>query len=499
VAAPPVAPDAVPIPPAFYSAPQAADHWLGDAAIELARSAGLVLFPWQELAVRTILAEDADGSPAAFEVALIVARQNGKGAVLEAVCLAWLFLTDTPLVMWSAHEFKTAAEGFRRIRTLIMRAPHLAKRVEAIRTAAGSEAIELKSGQRLRFVARSKGSGRGFTGGKVILDEAYELDDQDIDALLPTLSTQPDAQVVYTSSAGMATSSKLRSVRDRGRKGGDPSLAYLEWGGTAVCESGCKHPLPGDDGADTCRLNDRAEWRAANPSLRTPGERGPGGIRESFIEKERRALSALGFARERLGVWDDPVGESPIPLPAWSLCADPDSSLASRPVLAIDCSPGLRSAAVAAAGWRGDKLAHVEVIRHEQGVEWVVEYVRGVYKRRKPSRVVLIGSAPARALKHELEAAGVPVEFLGDTDAAAACAAIQAEVASGQLRHLGDPILSDALAGSARRDVGDGGWTWRRKASSTDICPLVAVTSARWALGSVPIVPSRESALRSFG
>ena len=48
----------------------------GDEAVELARAAGLSLEPWQEYAVRRILAERVDGKWAAFESALLVARQN---------------------------------------------------------------------------------------------------------------------------------------------------------------------------------------------------------------------------------------------------------------------------------------------------------------------------------------------------------------------------------------------------------------------------------------
>ena len=49
-----------------------------------------------------------------------MARQNGKGTILEALELAALFLfPDVRLILHSAHEFKTAAEAFLRVRTLI--------------------------------------------------------------------------------------------------------------------------------------------------------------------------------------------------------------------------------------------------------------------------------------------------------------------------------------------------------------------------------------------
>jgi phage terminase large subunit-like protein len=460
------------IPPTFESYPEAATS-AGIDAVELAASAGLILDPWQEYALDRILAEDGAGRPAAFEAALIVPRQNGKGSVLEALSLYWLFVADVPLILHSAHEFKTAAEGFRRLRTLIQGAPKLADRVDKVTTAAGNEAIELVSGQRLRYVARSKGSGRGFTGGKVILDEAYALEDEEMAALLPTMATQADAQVVYTSSAGMSSSSQLRSVRDRGRKGGDPSLCYLEWGGRPIdCATRqCVHDL----GDESCSLNERERWRESNPGIDIR-------IKASFIAKERRALTPEAFARERCGVWDESLGESPIPMAGWTACADLESKRTGQVVFGVDVSPSLRSAAVAVAGWRSDGLAHGELIRHAPGVDWLAAELERLVKAHRPAAVVGHGTAQLKALIPSLGA----VDLLTDGDMAAACSQLQSEVAEGGFRHLGDPILADALGNAASKPVGDGGWVWRRKGSEGDITPLVALNAARWGLQTVP-------------
>ena len=201
----------------------------GRNAVTLAGVAGLELDPWQQLVLESGLRR-RDGKWAAFEVALIVARQNGKGTVLEALELAALFLfPDVRLILHSAHEFKTAAEAFLRVRALIEDNPDFDSQVSRIRTAAGAEAVELKDGKRLRFVARSSGSGRGFTSDLVILDEAYDISEDSMASMLPTLSTRPNPQVWYTSTAGGQDSVQLARVRDRGLRGGDESLAFLEW------------------------------------------------------------------------------------------------------------------------------------------------------------------------------------------------------------------------------------------------------------------------------
>jgi len=287
--------------PRLCTAPDFYDARSGDRALKLAARAGLNLDPWQELVIRQGLRRRGDRW-AAFEVCLIVARQNGKGTVLEALELAALFLfPDVRLILHSAHEFKTAAEAFLRIRSLVEDHPEFERKIARIRTAAGAEAIELKNGKRLRFVARSSGSGRGFTSDLVILDEAYKLGDQEMAALLPTLTARPDPQVWYTSTAGNPESIQLGRVRIRGMAG-DPSLAFMEW---SV-----------DEGA--YEAADPAAWALANPGL---------GIRipADYIERERAALAPEVFARERLSVGDYPVagaGEwTVVTRDAWGACA----------------------------------------------------------------------------------------------------------------------------------------------------------------------------------
>jgi hypothetical protein len=41
------------------------------------------------------------------------------------------------------------------------------------------------------------------------------------------------------------------------------------------------------------------------------------------------------------------------------------------------------------------------------------------------------------------------------------------------------PALDAAVAGAQQRPLGDS-WAWARKGLSVDICPLVALTLARW-------------------
>ncbi len=71
----------------------------GEEALEVCALAGLHLDPWQAYVLREALGERPDGQWAAREVGLVVPRQCGKGAILEARELAGLFVLDERLIV----------------------------------------------------------------------------------------------------------------------------------------------------------------------------------------------------------------------------------------------------------------------------------------------------------------------------------------------------------------------------------------------------------------
>lgn len=433
--------------------------------MELAAAAGLALDPWQRLALEVGLSERADGSWAAFEVAVLVSRQNGKGAILEARELFGLFLGGERLILHSAHEFKTAKEAFYRMRRLIEDSPDLDRRVKQVKQSNEEVSIELLSGQRLRYVARSSGGGRGFTGDCVILDEAYNLGPEQMAALLPTLSARPNPQLWYTSSAPMASSVQLHRVRQRAMSDSPGRLAFLEWS------------IAPDDPHD-----DPVSWAKANPGL---------GIRISaeHIAAEMDAMEGV-FARERLGVPDDPPSDAQdriIAVADWDAAADPESAVDGPVGFAVDVTPDRQWASVCVAGARSDGLFHVELVEHRRGTSWVVPWLRERLVKWPNVGVALDPSGPAGSLVPELHSVGLEPRLSSARDMAQACGRFVDVIADGRLRHVGEPKLNVAVAGARRRTLGDA-WAWARRDTSVDLSPLVGVTLALW-LFSQPVEP----------
>ncbi|MGV9242623.1 terminase [Streptomyces sp. NPDC003710] len=474
-------------PPTFLSS-------AGQEAVELAALAGLGLMPWQQHVLDVGLREREDGQWAAFECCVNVPRQNGKGGVIEARELAGLFLLDEQLIIHSAHEFKTSRVAFERIRSLILGTPDLRKRVKRILNNTTETSIELVTGQKLYFLARSGGSGRGFTGDCNILDEAMILGDDAMGALMPTMSAVENPQMWYFGSAGIgAPSVQLARLRRRALAAleagePDPSLAYFEWSvdpHVDECPPGCTE----HDGAD-----DPAAWAKANPSLGYL-------ITPEFVRNEQASLGSSGiFERERLGVGVYPSDEADtwqvIGEDAWRALAAAESQPSDPVAFAIDMTPERSHVAIAVAGeWRGG--THVEVVDHRSGTGWVKERVRDLTKKWGPRCWVIDPSSPAGSLIGELtDALKVdpddqseeprllsPIVQTKTRDVVQATGQFFDAVAEAKLSHLDQAPLASALAGAQKRTLGDA-WAWARRIVSVDISPLVAATLAKWGLGA---------------
>lgn len=424
--------------------------------------AGLQLDPWQCWVLEQALGQRADGRWSAFEVGLVVPRQNGKGAVIEALELAALFLHGVP-VIHTAHEMKTSRAAYKRIWELIAQTPALRRRVRKTRTSNEELSIEVTSGAVLKFMVRSGRSGRGLSDGDlIVLDEAMYLDPEQLAALIPTMSTRPNPQLWYTASAGLAVSEYLRAVRTRAEKR-DPGLCWMEWS--------VEPPEPGH----VLDVTDMALVAQANPAL---------GIRISpeYVRSEVRILGEKA-PRERFGVFDEPGTEGRlIGSRTWNDLADAAAVPRGSVAFGIDSNPERTAAAIGVAGRTADGHELVFVAEQGEGLAWVVERAVALELAHEGLSWSIDPNGPARSLIADLEAEGIAVERVTGAELGGACGAFYDSVVEGRLCHLGDPVLDKAVEVARKRDVGDGPWAWGRKNSEANIAPLVAVTLARHGL-----------------
>lgn len=472
------------MPPRLQLLAPACSYQAGDEAIRLAESAGLFLDPWQQYALRASLGERPDGNWAARRVGLVVSRQNGKGAVISARELAGIFLFGDRLILHSAHEFDTSLEAFYRIVELVEQTPSLLRRVAArgISYAHGKEGITLKSGQRLRFKARTLRGGRGFSGDVVILDEAMYLQSTTISALGPTMTAKPNPQLWYVGSPvdreehpdGVVFS----EVRDQAVAGVSRILTWVEWSAPPA-----EPPRSRPDQVmrpEDVDVDDRSLWPMGNPGL-------GGRLSVEAVEADRETLTRRGFAVERLGVgdWHRNESEASIVEPLhWQAGRTVKGDPASRPldpvVFAADVTPDRRRASIGMCCRIADGRVLAEVVDDRDGVGWVVPRLLELIRRYDPVAVVVDRSSPGAAVIAELEKAGIEPTTTSAQDVAVATGGWLIDVAEGGFAHRDDPVLNDALAAASLRDLAGGQALDRR--GSGPIAPLVAVVLARWGL-----------------
>jgi hypothetical protein len=472
----------------------------GPEVTELAARAGLFLDEWESLALADFLGEDSGGNWTSTENGLVAPRQNGKGAIVEARELGGLFLFREPLIMHTAHEVKTAGEAFLRILALVTDTDEFRREVARVNKSHGEEGIELlpspvlifgpggreirrSVAPRLRFLARSRISGLGFSGRVVILDEAFELASMIMTALMPTLSAQAlhNPQLWYTSTPPDQEKDKnarvLAGVRRRALEGA-PRLAWLEYAADASHLAAM-----GDAEAERELIRmrrDPAVLAQANPGL---------GIRLSleFTETERGALSPKGFDVQRLGIgdWppvDDEAGWAVIPADAWAALADPASSIpGGGPVaFAADADRAQAHGAIAVAGYRADGRLHAEVVDHRAGTAWIPARLAELNAKWSPHAVVIDPKRQASPHIAEAESLGVEVTQPTARQMAQACGGLYvAACDTKSLAHLGQPSLDFALSRAVKRELAD---SWAFDAPrGVDLSPLVALTLAVWA------------------
>lgn len=456
------------------------DNGSGDDAIELAALAGLDLDEWQQDALRAacLVRESAPSKWAATTVDLSVGRQNGKGSLFEARQLAGLMLFGSKFAIHTAHELKTTAEHFLRMQQLIEGCPDIERHVMRIRTGKGDEAIEMRSGRRLRFISRSGGSGRGFAGvDDVYLDESMFLTQQMMQAIVSTQAARSrggNPQLWRAGSAPYAGKPEQAYAHAlfamlRGDRRPKDSL-YIDFGTTPPSADELRDAGSVERWVDLI-VEDVDRWYASNPAL---GVR----ISEDFCRQELATLGPLGFAVERLGLVIPPeVAEnrSGIDLERWGAAAEnPDFELAPGCVVAVAVDEhGARGSLVAAG--MVDGVTCFELVE-QGGVGQLVAWLQ----RQAPGTIghlVLNGSSHAPMVSTLLGASPFDVVRRTQAQAADAEAALVLSVADGTVRHRGDERMRSAVLAAEQVRVGDR-WSWSLRQSQGDVTALKAAALA---------------------
>lgn len=445
---------------------------------------GLVPDDWQADPVRCILARKKDGRWAASQVKITVPRQNGKNGILEVVELFFMVVLGLK-ILHTAHEVKTARKAFLRLCSFFeneRQFPELAALVSDIRKTNGQEAILLKcracqgdgspkcaashGGASIEFIARSKGSGRGFTVDVLVCDEDQDLTDDELAALLPTISAAPSGQSMTILTGTPPDPEKpeeakgevARRVRKLAIDRADKSVLCMDWG----VEDG---PLPDVD--------DEALWHRCNPAL-------GGRLSLVAVRRERSMMSPEKFARERLGWWGDPkrAAGGVFGAGAWPACGVDVQTPPPVAAIGIGVSLDAEWASIGSVGWWPNGHPLLGATAREAGTDWLpAEAMRIQDTYGVP--VLVDEKCPDPNLVQALRDHGVDVTAMTTADRISADSDLKKRVKARTATHARTPELDAAVAAAAWRKVGDRKMLGRSQ-SSADISMLEAVSNALW-------------------
>ena len=343
----------------------------GTDAERILRSGGLLLDPWQNIVVCDWMAMTPDGKWVCKTCGGSVARQNGKTGLIEGRAEAGMILYNEQ-VLYTAHLQKTATETFEEMASFFD-TPKLRKYLKDIKTALGREQIILRSGARVKFLARTRNGGRGQHGDLLIFDEAQELDEEQQASFLPAISASLNPQTIYvgTPPSPDVTGTVFRRIRDGAIAGDTKATAWFEF---SVDEIG--------------DVTDRSRWALTNPAL---GRR----ILETTIEGEQEQMDQDTFARERLGWWT-PVVESredyAIPKEAWDACKSDEPKPEGKTAYGVKFSVDGSEVCLCGAVIPQDGPARISLIERRPmgvGTQWLADWLNARYN--KASCVVIDG------------------------------------------------------------------------------------------------------------
>ena len=454
----------------------------GGAAAALMEAYSCELDPWQRDILDCWLGRDVTGNFTVTSAGLALPRQNGKNVCLEAREFFGMVILGEN-ILHTAHQVVTGKKSFRRLERMFTdkRHPEVQKLVKYIRYTNGEEAIELENGGSIEFSARSRQRARGFAGiSLVIYDEAQELEDDQVEAIMATLSASATGsrQIIYTGTPPYpgCPGDVFRRRRQICLSDPGPHDCWHEWSVAA-------------DAISEIKTDDTTLWYMANPAL---------GIRltEEFTGEELRSMTADGFARERLGWWSpllETVEDICIPAKAWDACASKAAKpKAGKTAYGVKFTFDGSAVALCGAILPEDGPARISLIEYRptgRGTQWLADWLNARFT--EACCVVIDGRNGADVLVDKIsdvwKAKGSimrPSARDVVTAASGLCDAVNEQTVSWY--HLQDPLRESAIS-SVKRKIG-GGWGF----GGDNAAPIEAAALALWGVKTTKRDPGKK-------
>lgn len=451
-----------------------------DAAL-LMSTYGCNLDEWQQSVIDCWLGRDENDNRNVTSAGLALPRQNGKNVCLEAREFYGL-VVDGERILHTAHQVRTSKKSFRRLAAMFTdkRHPEVLEIVKNIRYTNGEECIELTNGGVIEFSARSRQAARGFDGiSLVVYDEAQELTDDQVEAIMATLSASVTGtrQIIYTGTPPYPNC---------------PGEVFRRRRTVSTTEAGkhdCWHEWSVDaDSIQNIDVTDKNLWYQTNPAL---------GIRleEDFTLEEMKTMSADGFARERLGWWSPIITQQTdyaINKDVWDACSSSEVAPEGKTAYGVKFAPDGSEVSLCAAVVPKDGEARIELIERRPtglGTQWLADWLNARYS--KAACVVIDGKNGVDVLVDKIaETWRMKGSVIRPTakDVIAAVSTLVDALNEQTITWFDkQDALRDSAITSTKRPIG-GGWGF----GGEDSAPIEACALAFWGAKNSKRDPSRK-------
>lgn len=441
-------------------------------------------------------AEDFGTVPAAREVVVPIARQNGKGEFLIWLELIGIYLRGDKNILHTAHLMDTAQDALKRTWEVIESNPdllywwedeydELPRKIDSN----GKEGIRFPNGAQIYFRTRTIKTGRGLTIDLLIFDECFNLPLEVYAAMNATVRARPRAQKIFISSPV----NKRRHIHGRVFSGkryqgidGASRVLYKEWS-----------PADDDD------VHAFATWKRANPSL---VKRGFGVQLSDLVTDSASARTSADlmevFCVEALGKGDWYPRDGEVEEREHVIDLDVLTAQIRKSVKQVgDCAfgadspPGGDSVALWVA-YRTEYGAHLSrapistMDRHE-----VADLMLRNVKKHDPVAITYDPKTAVDSVTTLLEKGGVDPIRTGINTLSTAAELITSGIATGTVTWDGSSEFVDAVTAAEWRTVGEVGRAFSRREGV--IHDLVAASLALWGLERFEIPDLRPAVLDS--
>jgi len=424
-----------------------------DEVVQLAIDVGMPLLPWQEFVLRDLLSVDENGLFIRRSSLVLVARQAGKTHLARMLILAHLYLFNSKNVLMMAQNRAMSLTTFREIANLINDKPFLKDQTRSIRYAHGSEAIELKNGNRLDVVAATRDGSRGRTADFLYIDELREITEEAFAAATPTTRARPNSMSLFTSNAGDAFSTVLNSMRENALANPPKSFGFYEYSA---------NPYTKIDFTDKF-------WRnvaQANPAMGYT-------ITREALEEAISTSSQEATRTELLCQWIDSL-VSPWPYGILEQTADKDFKIydGAYTVFAFDVSPSRKNASLMAGQITADGKVGIGILDTWSSALTVddLKVAAGIkeWADRFHPREICYDKYATASIAERLAHAGQNCLDISGSQFYTACADLLDALVNGRVVHNGqDEFISQMNNVAAKQN--DSGWRIVKRASAGDI------------------------------